>query len=206
MSTQSFAALYAQAEAAGSIRGILDVGNYDVEIAKVTTRETNKGGTQINLQVRVLAGPHQGKTDFISQTVPTAASKEGAIGAFFGFLQRVGVSPQELDAYGIEPAFAKAVGQRWNVDVTHREYNGNTYSDVKLKRRLEAGAPAPAPAPAPPQPEPAPEHGLQTGFEHTPAGPPPAVQPEPAPAAVAPQEAVPAPAPTPVQAPGARPW
>lgn len=127
----------------------LPVGKYTARVVEAEVSETSTGKVRFKCRLEVEdVGPHQGKTFFNGFVV--SPESEAAMKIFFRHMAALGLGPDYFAAGpSDEQVAADLIDKRGVFTIKHREYNGNTYEDVKGIKPAGNAAPAAAPSPAP---------------------------------------------------------
>lgn len=133
MAMYNFKALKEAAKDAG-IGEILPADSYDALADFTEAKKTQKGGDQISVLWKVLSGPHKGGSTWQNIVLPLM-DEDGvpvnpkAVGPFVRNVTSLGV---DLDSVDTPKEIADQIlGVKRRITLAHREFNGNTYVDVK---------------------------------------------------------------------------
>ena len=117
----------------------LPVGDYDVEISKAETKQSQSGKTMYAVQFKVLNGPHAGRLVF-NQFVISPESP-GALNFFFQHMRALGLDAGFFQQSPSDDQITTALlGRRARITVAMKTYNGSERNDVKKIAPLAGGA------------------------------------------------------------------
>lgn len=169
----------------------LPVGPYYAEVTVARAKETKQVPPKKMFEAcfKVLAGPSAGRT--VWRNFVVSPESPAAMARFFKDMDTLNVPRAYFASEPSDEQIAqRMVGVKVQIDVNHREWNGEVRNDISKVSPLPAGVQLPANGAAPPSMSAAPQPAPAPAAPAVPA-PTPAPIPVPAPAPV------PQPAPTP---------